>query len=158
MSSPHRDTFTELVNRHNWTRGVELGVDKGLLFERILRDCPSVQWLVGVDTCPVPHRKARCQAIQQEYGLRAKLLVMTTVEGSRVINDHGMDFVFIDADHSYEGAKADITHWLPKVRKGGWIGGHDYNQKWPGVIRAVDEAFGSRVQTYQPGSIWGVWV
>jgi hypothetical protein len=52
------------------------------------------------------------------------------------------DFVFIDADHSYEGCKADIEAWLPKVKPGGWIGGHDYeNPDFPkfGVTRAVDE-------------------
>jgi hypothetical protein len=25
-------------------------------------------------------------------------------------------------------------------------------------VQAVDEAFGRHVQTYQPGSIWGVWL
>jgi predicted O-methyltransferase YrrM len=158
VSSPHRDTFVQLVNRHNWVRGAELGVDKGILFERILRDCPRLQWLVGVDICPVPHRRAKCEQLAEQYGLRAKLLVMTTDEAARVIGDNGLDFVFIDADHTEDGAAADIAHWTPKVRAGGWVGGHDYNVKtFPGVVRAVDQAFGKRVITYQPGHIWGVW-
>lgn len=59
--------------------------------------------------------------------------------------DGSLDFVFIDADHSYDGCRADIDAWLPKVKRGGWIGGHDYGHKlerkglW-GVKRAVDEA------------------
>ena len=59
--------------------------------------------------------------------------------------DESIDFVFIDADHSYAGCRADIDTWLPKVKRGGWIGGHDYGHKlerqglW-GVKRAVDEA------------------
>ena len=36
------------------------------------------------------------------------------------------DFVYIDADHSYEAARADILAWLPLVRTGGIIAGHDY--------------------------------
>ena len=33
--------------------------------------------------------------------------------------------VFIDADHSYEAAKADWNEWFPKVKKGGYIALHD---------------------------------
>jgi uncharacterized Rossmann fold enzyme len=52
------------------------------------------------------------------------------------------DFVFLDADHSYEGCKADIEAWAAKVKPGGWLGGHDYeNNDFPkfGVTRAVNE-------------------
>jgi predicted O-methyltransferase YrrM len=53
-----------------------------------------------------------------------------------------LDFVFIDADHSYEGVKKDIVAWLPKVKKGGVLAGHDY--AWtPGIRQAVDEVFGT---------------
>ncbi len=53
-----------------------------------------------------------------------------------------LDFAFIDADHSYEGCRADIEAWWPKICLGGFIGGHDYaNHDFPefGVTRAVDE-------------------
>jgi len=36
-----------------------------------------------------------------------------------------IDFLFIDADHSYEAAKQDFETYSPLVRKGGWIGLHD---------------------------------
>jgi predicted O-methyltransferase YrrM len=36
-----------------------------------------------------------------------------------------IDFLFIDADHSYEAVKADWNRWFPKVRKGGYIALHD---------------------------------
>jgi hypothetical protein len=52
------------------------------------------------------------------------------------------DFVFLDADHSYEGCKADIAAWAPRIKPGGWLGGHDYaNAAFPkfGVTQAVDE-------------------
>lgn len=51
------------------------------------------------------------------------------------------DIVFIDADHSYEGCKADIEGWRAKVKTGGWIGGHDYeNPDFNfGVTQAVNE-------------------
>ena len=66
---------------------------------------------------------------------------MTTNEAAGLFKDESLDAVFIDADHSYEAVKMDIENWMPKVRKGGMLAGHDYNSAWPGVIRAVNEIF-----------------
>jgi len=144
----------KLVKQHGWTTGVELGVNKGLLFQMLLEQCPTLR-LFGVDTCPVPHRKDKCLAIAEQYKDRATMLVMTTDEAVTYFAHDSMDFVFIDADHSYEAVQSDIANWRPIIRTGGWLLGHDYNAKWPGVVSAVDRAFGSRVRVF-PGSIWGV--
>lgn len=53
-------------------------------------------------------------------------------------DDNSLDFVFIDAGHSYENASADIKAWLPKVKNGGFLAGHDYGSA-PGVKQAVNE-------------------
>lgn len=63
------------------------------------------------------------------------------------------NFIFIDADHSYGGVKADITNYLPLVTHGGIMAGHDWGQD--GVTRAVQEAFGSKMR-HGPESIWYV--
>jgi hypothetical protein len=57
--------------------------------------------------------------------------------------------VFIDAEHTYEGCKADIAAWLPKAQR--LICGHDYSPEWPGVMQAVKEMIGP-VRTV--GTIW----
>lgn len=46
---------------------------------------------------------------------------------------HSIDFLFIDADHSYEGVKADWLVWFPKVRINGVIAMHDckYTKRMP---------------------------
>lgn len=56
-------------------------------------------------------------------------------------NDALVDLVFIDALHDYEHVKQDIGLWWPKVRVGGILALHDFNHKWPGVERAIAEAF-----------------
>ena len=45
--------------------------------------------------------------------------------------------IFIDGDHSYEGALKDIANYYPKVKSGGIFAGHDYY--WPGVNRAIGD-------------------
>jgi predicted O-methyltransferase YrrM len=61
-------------------------------------------------------------------------------EAAANFEDGSVDCLFIDAGHSYEAVKADIAAWLPKMKKGGIISGHDYNA-WEGVKKAVTEAF-----------------
>ena len=67
-----------------------------------------------------------------------------------------LDSVYIDADHCYPAVRADIAAWLPKVRPGGIIAGHDFwPEKFPGVCRAVHEAFGPTGFENPPGTrIW----
>jgi hypothetical protein len=55
------------------------------------------------------------------------------------------DFVYIDGLHTYDGVKTDIQNYLPLVKKGGVIGGHDYTLQHKhliGVYDAVNEMFG----------------
>jgi len=54
--------------------------------------------------------------------------------------DNSIDFLYLDADHSYEAVKNDIQKWLPKVR--GTLVGDDYVNVHPGVIKAVNEILG----------------
>lgn len=145
----------ELVKKRQWTRGAELGVEKGILFEMLLKSNPQL-FLIGVDVFPVLHRFQRCEAIAEQYDDRARLVRMTTHEASKEFPDEWLDFVFIDADHSEDAVLDDIRCWKPKVKPGGWLGGHDYNDKFRGVVRAVDQSFGKKKVLHYKGSIWGV--
>jgi len=146
--------LTALVRGHGWTRGAELGVDKGVLFGMLLKECPGLH-LIGVDLFPDRLRSHRAFDYAAQFSDRARLIEGDTVAAAALVEDGSLDFVFIDADHSYEAVRRDIDAWRSKVKPGGWLGGHDYNRKFPGVIRAVDFAFGKRVYTL-PGSIWSV--
>lgn len=63
------------------------------------------------------------------------------------------DFIFIDGDHSYEGCKSDIKGCLKLLDPGGVISGHDFSSSFPGVVRAVKEAF-PKARPARAGSIW----
>lgn len=75
-----------------------------------------------------------------------------------------VDMVFIDGDHSYEGAKGDIEAWLPNILHNGILAVHDYDKAsaykrehnpaevphwkpWPGVDRAVREILLPKYET-----------
>ncbi len=66
---------------------------------------------------------------------------MISWEAASNYKDESLDFVFIDASHDYESVKKDIIAWLPKVKKGGILAGHDYTS-FVGVMRAVGELIG----------------
>jgi hypothetical protein len=62
-----------------------------------------------------------------------------SVDAAANFPNGSLDFVFIDADHSYEGVRRDIEAWLPKVKPGGLLAGDDYCYPGcEGVKRAVD--------------------
>jgi hypothetical protein len=62
----------------------------------------------------------------------------TSLFHAALMQDSSLDGVFIDAAHDYESVRADIAAWLPRVKPGGFFGGHDIDA--PGVKQAVDEA------------------
>jgi hypothetical protein len=66
-------------------------------------------------------------------------------EASTQFNDESCDVVFIDMEHTYNAVKNDIELWLPKVKVGGYLAGHDYTKGWDGVIKAVDEKFRDKI-------------
>mgnify|MGYP000389087270 CR=1 FL=1 len=51
--------------------------------------------------------------------------------------DESLDFVYIDGDHSFDNVARDILLYLPKIKKTGFIGGHDYSPEHPGVREAI---------------------
>ena len=58
--------------------------------------------------------------------------------------DNSLSLVFIDGSHTYEDVKADLLAWLPKVKSGGMLAGHDYGSTYHvGVYPAVGEVLGN---------------
>lgn len=64
-----------------------------------------------------------------------------SAEAAALYRDASLDFVFIDADHRREMVERDIRAWLPKIRPGGIIAGHDWTN--PDVQAAVNGLLGA---------------
>lgn len=69
---------------------------------------------------------------------------MGSVEASFGFADKSVDFIMLDGDHNYDGIRADIDAWLPKMKPGAIMAGDDY--LWPGVLKASEETFGDRLK------------
>ena len=66
----------------------------------------------------------------------------SSVEAAQRFENAHFDWVYIDGDHTYEGVRADLLAWVPKVKVGGLVLCDDYVEgQWfqGGVKRAVDE-------------------
>ena len=84
-----------------------------------------------------------------KFGERAVFHRARTADAARTFADGSLDFVYVDATHTYEGASRDLLAWWPKVRIGGLMAGDDYHNGYVpvaghtfGVKDAVDEFFG----------------
>lgn len=152
------EVLADLIKRHGWTVGAELGVFKGETFFYLLDRFPALT-LIGVDRWeptsgpkqdretgqasyerhPMAGYAARVKATAQAYCGRALIYHMSTLDASEDIRDGSLDFVFIDASHDTDSVRADIQAWRPKVKPSGQILGHDIN--WPSVERAVKDEF-----------------
>lgn len=73
---------------------------------------------------------------------RITTLQLTSLEAAATFRDGELDGVFIDAAHTFDSVKEDIEAWLPKVRAGGILAGHDYDDYFPGVKIAVNRVLG----------------
>ena len=125
----------------------EVGVFRGETTAILLERCPFIKRLTAVDIVVSDAAIERLTPHNQ----RVEWLRMPSVEAAKLVGEH--DFVFIDADHSYEAVADDIRAWRPKVSAGGILCGHDYRRWAVGVRRAVDELLPEK-------EIWGggVWV
>jgi hypothetical protein len=152
--------------RQSGTYVVEVGVNIGSLSDYLLRSrtdlvlfgvdvwenmVPSDEYQATGDTLAKMEReqliknKMIARGRTEKYGERCKLIQCDSVLAAGIFHNDALDMVFVDADHSYKAAKSDILAWLPKVKRGGYIGGHDYGVDGYGVKQAVDELEDARV-------------
>lgn len=149
--------YRSLVESNQNGRMIELGTWKGRSLSSIIPIAKASNYLevVAVDTFKGSpgevnhsHKDALYMDIRAIFD-RAMQDVgagnMVTVHEDHHQNvvskypDEYFDLVFIDAEHGTTKVMEDINLWLPKVKVGGYISGHDYD--WPDVSSAVQSCF-----------------
>lgn len=130
--------------------GAEIGVWDGRYSELLCQNIPKLKLLAvdcWEDRPTMRLKEGELELVYNKTLSRLEPFDVTIVRQSsmkavRDIPNESLDFVFIDADHTYESVKDDITQWTKKVRPGGIVSGHDYyvtRSGNAGVINAVDE-------------------
>lgn len=138
MPNDHREVMHTLAFDQGWRRGIEVGLGHGLLFKRFL--ALGID-MIGVDLGLREDRLDRLRDLARLYPDTCRLIIEASIQAAPRVENEWADFIFIDAGHSYRAVQADIAAWLPKLKPGGWFGGHDYCDAFPGVKAAVDQAF-----------------
>ncbi len=140
--------------------GVEVGTSAGMNALEVLKKWSNIEKLYCIDSYPTysdfldPQDQVTLRGVAIKnfvYKPKINLIMEDSVDAAKQFKLESIDFVYIDANHAYKSVEEDIFTWLPKIKKGGLIGGHDY--EWTdkengddiAVKNAVDNIFGDRV-------------
>lgn len=165
----YQSFYNMISSNEDFNTFVELGVWKGHSISYLannLRNKPNVKiyavdifedWNKNINVLDeVKHINEIYNTNLKNKNVRDMIIDIKSIswEAASQFEDETVDFVFIDADHSYESVLKDIQNWLPKIRKGGIISGHDfrYDQNGMGVVKAVNEVFNEF--NLHDGGVW----
>jgi hypothetical protein len=190
-------SFSSLVDRHQKSEMVvaEIGCWQGettIDYAKTVKlnngKIIVVDWFMGNIDLPSsqhdgPHayRPEKADQIYNNFMSNIKSIgcedIVTVLRGNsheqaNLIKDESLDICFLDAGHQYSEIKKDISAYLPKIKKGGILCGHDcediklansftedeltkhtVRNVHPGVIQAVYDFFGYNIKQHAD-SIW----
>lgn len=128
----------QIANLGPGIKGIEIGVQFGTNSLMLLDACPNISKIVGIDPFE-PYQdwnhsvtkeiQDRNWGIFQQnlplLGNKFEHIKLKSEDAAELLEDNSFDFVFIDADHSLRAVLSDLEKYIPKVKKGGIIAGHD---------------------------------
>lgn len=168
--------ISSIINKNNYKTFVEVGVAFGGHLEEILQNT-KLEKAYAIDsyklssTTTDSFMKEDGSSFEQKdydelyeftknrlskFTERISFIREESINAVNSFKDNSIDIIFIDAEHSYNGVKNDIKNWLPKIKKGGILAGHDYNHpNFPGVKNAVVELLGNSINV-ERGYVWWI--
>ena len=151
-----RDNLAELFAELSFTKGAEIGVDRGEYSEVLCKANHELQ-LFGIDPWRSTEYEKGKSGVDEEQKYfdtvyeeakkklelyNCKIIKKGSMEAVKDFDDNSLDFVYIDANHDFVNITNDLHFWLKKVRPGGIVSGHDYafypTRKFNHVKRVVD--------------------
>jgi hypothetical protein len=157
----HREQLGTWLNEQGMLgAGAEIGVMHGGYSESVLkiwngekyymvdlwgRQDPQV-YRERTDDIDYEGKYRDCVAIAERFPI-VQIIRDYSVAAAGQVPDGSLDWVFIDANHSYRTVLEDMDAWFPKLKPGGVFAGHDYGDDtnyphWCEVKSAVDRWMG----------------
>ncbi len=154
-----RDNLAELFAELNFTKGVEIGVERGEYSEVLCKANPKLHlysvdpWRVsayepgidGIDPEQAKFDQRFAEAKKRLAPYNCTIVRKTSMEALKNFADNSLDFVYIDGNHDFVNFTNDLHFWLKKIRPGGIVSGHDYTYftyaKFNHVRRVVEAYF-----------------
>lgn len=135
-----RNDLAELYAELGFTRGAEIGVERGLYSEVLLKANSKLHlhcidpWLASayegnihaVDKEQEPYNERFEEAKKRLSKYSATIIREPSLTALNRFSDGYFDFVYIDANHDFPNFINDLHQWKKKVRVGGIISGHDF--------------------------------
>lgn len=138
-------SLSVLFKELGFNLGAEIGVETGRFSKCLCSVNPNLK-LYSIDSWEKPDNKNYNKAKKRLAPFNCQIIKDTSMNAVKTFADESLDFVFIDAAHDYESAKQDIKYWSKKVKKGGIVAGHDYNNGLHGQPRGVKRAVNEWVE------------
>lgn len=141
-----RDDLATLFADLGYTKGAEIGVQRGTYSEVLCKANPKLHLMLVDPWTPFTHHSQEWQDQQlaravhrlQSYP-NVEFIRKTSMEAVKEVPNGSLDFIYIDAMHDFDNVMMDLIAWVPKVRRDGIVSGHDYDHYFScGVVPAVD--------------------
>jgi predicted O-methyltransferase YrrM len=134
-----RNDLTLLWAELDFAVGAEIGVARGLFSKWICANNWKVKlYLIDPYKAYPEYLERNTKQDQANLGefyehakerlarFNVQFILKPSMEAVKGFKDESLDFVYIDANHTFEFVVNDIAEWSKKVRKGGIVAGHDY--------------------------------
>lgn len=127
-----------LLENYPEGKGAEIGTFQGAFSKHILEGWSGTLYMIDVwnaidDYEDISNHtnfenKIYLDAMNSIKGMedRGIMIRSTSEKAAEIFPDNSLDFVYIDANHSYNYVVQDLELWYPKVKFGGLVMGHDY--------------------------------
>lgn len=148
---------------------VEIGSKEGRFAKYILENVPDIRvYTVDPWDKAQPNNaetyegwkwdeiKAEFHENLEPFKERHRHYQMRSAQAADLFGPHSVDVVFIDGAHDEFNVDIDIILWWPIVSDNGFLTGHDYQHKFPGVHRAVANHFDLMRVAVMADSVWSV--
>ena len=137
---------------------IEIGSFEGVSTELFAMTCKKVYavdgWGLAVDEnnydgIPKERLEKAEKIFRQKMSSYNNVEIIKSISANahQIFGNGKYDLIYIDGDHKEQAVYEDIKYWLPKVKKGGFISGHDYSNIYM-VRNAVNAHFGQPDKTF----------